>query len=201
MRDGSEVPLTLVSDGSLVHSDPVDYVLEYQPQRSFLISSAYPSVLIGESKILGEERPADPNRTIKPDGDVHRSPNPQLTMTLDWHGKELRVAVARAEEKGSDMTVAFNIVNDSSRTIELLPPQVQLAGTAQKHHKAIKAEPVPVKDYRLVARRLPPGATTEGTVVFERPAFKASREQLLLQIAQASEIDRPVLAPVRAAGS
>jgi hypothetical protein len=196
MRDGREVPLTLISDGGLVHSDPVDYVLEYQPQRSFLISSAYPSVLIGESKILGEERPADPNRTIKPDGDVHRSPKPQLTMTLDWHGKELRVAVARAEEKGSDMTVAFNIVNDSSRTIELLPPQVQLAGTAQKHHKAIKAEPVPVKDYRLAARRLPPGATTDGTVVFERPAFKESREQLLLQIAQAAEVDRPVLAPI-----
>lgn len=33
MRDGREVPLTLVSDGAFVHSDPVDYVLEYQPQR------------------------------------------------------------------------------------------------------------------------------------------------------------------------
>ena len=102
-----------------------------------------------------------------------------------------------AEEKGSDMTVAFSIANDSSRTIELLPPQVQLSGTAkQKHHKAIKAEPVAVKEYRLAARRLPPGATTDGTVVFERPPFKESREQLLLQIAQAEEVDRPVLAPI-----
>jgi len=61
---------------------------------------------------------------------------------------------------------------------------------------AIKAEPVAVKDYRMTSRRLPPGATTEGTVVFERPAFKESREQLLLQIAQAEEVDRPVLAPI-----
>ena len=107
------------------------------------------------------------------------------------------MAVARTDETGSDMTVTFNIANNSLRTVELLPPQVQLSGTAkQKHHKAIKAEPVAVKDYRLAARRLPPGATTEGTVVFERPAFKESREQLLLQIAQAEEVDRPVLAPI-----
>jgi hypothetical protein len=196
MRSGREVSLTLVSEGASVHSDPVDYVLEYQPQRSFLVSTTYPSVLIGESKPLDPEHPVVPNGTPKTDGDERQPPSRQLTAPLDWHGEELRVAVAKAEQKGSDMTVAFSIANDSSRTIELLPPQVKLAGTAQKRHRAIKAEPVPVKDYRLVARRLPPGATTEGVVVFERPAFKESREQLLLQIAQAEEVDRPVLAPI-----
>jgi hypothetical protein len=195
-RSGREVSLTLVTDGASAHSEPVDYVLEYQPQRSFLVSSTYPSVLIGESKALGPERPAIPDGSNKPDGNERQSPSQQLATPLDWHGKELRVAVAKAEERGSDMTVAFSIANDSSRTIELLPPQIQLAGTAQKHHKAIKAEPVPVKDYQLAARRLPPGATTDGMVVFERPAFKESREQLLLQIAQAEEVDRPVLAPI-----
>ena len=196
-RSGREVSLTLVSDGALARSEPVDYVLEYQPQRSFLIGATYPSMLIGESKPLVDERPVNPKSTPEPDSDEHRSPSPKLAGPLDWHGKELRVAVAETEEKGSDTTVAFSIANDSSRTVELLPPQVQLSGAAkQKHHKAIKAEPVPVKDYRLAARRLPPGATTEGTVVFERPAFKESREHLLLQIAQAAEVDRPVLAPI-----
>jgi len=196
-RSGREVSLTLVSDGASAHSEPVDYVLEYQPQRSFLISAAYPSVLIGESKTLEDERPVNSKSTPKLDDDEHRSPGPKLAAPLDWHGKELRVAVAGTEEKGSDMTVAFSVVNASSGTVELLPPQVQLSGTAkQKHHKAIKAEPVAVKDYRMTSRRLPPGATTEGTVVFERPAFKESREQLLLQIAQAEEVDRPVLAPI-----
>jgi hypothetical protein len=195
-RTGREVSLTLVSDGATAHAEPVDYVLEYQPQRSFLVSATYPSVLIGESKALDPGRPVIPDGSNKSDSNERQSPSQQLATPLDWHGKELRVAVAKAEEKGSDMTVAFSIANDSSRTIELLPPQVQLAGTAQKHHKAIKAEPVPVKDYRLAARRLPPGATTDGMVVFERPAFKESREQLLLQIAQADEVDRPVLAPI-----
>jgi hypothetical protein len=196
-RSGREVSLTLVSDGVAAHSEPVDYVLEYQPQRSFLISAAYPSVLIGESKTLADERLVLPKNTSKADSDERSSPSPKLVAPLDWHGKELRVAVAHTEEKGSDLTVAFNITNDSGRTVELLPPQVQLSGTAkQKHHKAIKAEQVAIKDYRLSARRLPPGAMIEGTVVFERPAFKESREQLLLQIAQAEAVDRPVLAPI-----
>jgi len=197
MRSGREVSLTLVSDGASAHSEPVDYVLEYQPQRSFLISATYPSVLIGESKVLGDERPANPKNTSTADTDERQPPGQGLAGPLEWHGKELRVAVAGTEERGSDMTVAFSIANNSRRTVELLPPQVQLSGTAkQKHHKAIKAEPVVVKDYRLAARRLPPGATTEGTVVFERPSFKESRERLLLQIAQAEEVDRPVLAPI-----
>jgi hypothetical protein len=196
-RSGREVSLTLVSDGASAHSEPVDYVLEYQPKRSFLISATYPSVLIGQSKTLGDERPANPKNTPKADSDKRQPPSPGLAAPRDWHGKELRVAVATTEERGSDMTVAFSIANNSPRTVELLPPQVQLSGTAkQKHHKAIKAEPVAVKEYRLASRRLPPGATTEGTVVFERPFFKESRERLLLQIAQAEEVDRPVLAPI-----
>jgi hypothetical protein len=196
-RSGREVSLTLVSDGATAYSEAIDYVLEYQPQRSFLISAVYPTVLIGDTKSLGADRPVSPSGSPKPDDDERRPSSQQSAAPFIWRGKELRVAVARTEEKGSDMTVAFNVVNDSSRTVELLPPQVQLSGTAkQKHHKAIKAEPVAVKDYQLALRRLPPGAATDGTVVFERPAFKESREHLLLQIAQAEEVDRPVLAPI-----
>jgi hypothetical protein len=32
--------------------------------------------------------------------------------------------------------------------------------------------------------------------VFDRPTFKESRERLLLAVAQAEEVDRPVLAPI-----
>ena len=52
------------------------------------------------------------------------------------------------------MTVSFSVLNSSSRTIELLPPQIQLSGTAkEKHRKAIKAEPVAIKDYRMNSRQ------------------------------------------------
>ena len=46
------------------------------------------------------------------------------------------------------------------------------------------------------SRRLGPGESTEGVVVFDRPAFKEARERLLLEIAQSAAVDRPVLAPV-----
>jgi hypothetical protein len=195
-RSGREVSLTLVSDGATAHSDAIDYVLEYQSQRSFLISAVHPTVLIGDTKSLATENTVSPSGSPKGDGDESRPPSQLLATPVVWHGKELRVTVGRTEEKGSEMTVAFSVANDSTRTVELLPPQVQLSGTAKQKHKAIKAEPLAIKDYRMTSRRLPPGATTEGTVVFERPAFKESREQLLLQIAQAEEVDRPLLAPI-----
>ena len=95
------------------------------------------------------------------------------------------------------MTVSFTVLNASSRTIEVLAPQIQLSGTSRdKHRRAIKAEPVAIKDYWISARRLPPGARADGVVVFERPSFKESSERLLLAVAQAEEVDRPVLAPI-----
>jgi len=95
------------------------------------------------------------------------------------------------------MTVEFSVLNASSKTIELLPPQIQLAGKSnEKHKKTVKADPVPIKDYTMTIRRLPPGARADGVVVFDRPSFKESREQMLLQVAQAEGVDQPVLVPV-----
>lgn len=193
-RSGRVVCLTLVSEGALAHSEGVDYVLEYQPPRSFLVAATYPSVLVGESKAL--EIPYQDSETTKSQNNEPRWPSLTGEAPLEWYGKELRVAVAYAEERGSEMTVVFRIANNSPHSIELLPPQIQLSGTAQPRNHTIEAEPVAVNDYRLAARLLPPGAMTEGGVVFERPAFKESRERLLLQIAQAEEVDRPVRVPI-----
>ena len=89
------------------------------------------------------------------------------------------------------------MLNASPKTIELLPPQIQLAAKSnEKHKKTVKADPVPIKDYTMTTRRLPPGARADGVVVFDRPSFKESREQMLLQVAQAEGVDQPVLVPV-----
>jgi hypothetical protein len=47
--------------------------------------------------------------------------------------------------------------------------------------------------YRLSATRLEPGGRADGVVVFDRPNFKESTEKLFLQIAQADQVDRPIL--------
>lgn len=95
------------------------------------------------------------------------------------------------------MLVVFSVMNASKKTIELLPPQVQLAGMSKsKHAKSIIAAQLPVTEYKISQRRLPPQAQTIVALAFERPSFKQSGDQILLQVAQAEEVDHPVLLPI-----
>ena len=48
----------------------------------------------------------------------------------------------------------------------------------------------------MTTQRLGPGERADGVLLFERPSFKESNEQLLLQVAQAEQVDRPVLVPI-----
>jgi len=93
--------------------------------------------------------------------------------------------------------VAFSVRNHSTKSVELLPPQLQLSAVLKgEHGNQIKAEPVPIKDYRISTRKLAPEGRADGVIVFDRPAFKEFKEKLLLQIAAADAVDRPVLALV-----
>ena len=196
-RTGHEISLHLVSVGNSDRAGAVDFVLQYDLPHSFLLGNSQSTFVIGETKsvvpdplpsTVGSNAPATSTQEpVRP----QRDPNPH------WQGKLLQVAVGRITEKDQQMTVEFSVLNASSKTIELLPPQIQLAGKSnEKHKKALKAEPVPIKDYTMTIRRLPPGARADGVVVFDRPSFKESREQMLLQVAQAEGVDQPVLVPV-----
>jgi len=196
-KTGREISLHLVSAGNSDRTGAVDFVLQYDLPRTFLLGNSQSSFVIGATKSLvpeplpsaiGSNTPAaSPQERVRPQPD----PNPH------WQGKVLQVAVGRITEKDQQMTVEFSVLNASSKTIELLPPQIQLAGKSnEKHKKTVKAEPVPIKDYTMTIRRLPPGARADGVVVFDRPSFKESKEQMLLQVAQAEGVDQPVLVPV-----
>ena len=197
-KGGREISLSLVSQGKSDHSEVVDYVLNYAPPRSFLITTAHSSFVVGDTKDIA---PTDPPATTASDKPA-ASQELELLKSVrlenpHWEGKLLRVAVGQTTEKEQQMTVPFAVLNVSTRTVEVLPPQIELAGASKdKHRRAIKDEPVAIKDYWMSARRLAPGARAEGVVVFERPSFKESNEHLLLAIAQAEEVDHPVLAPI-----
>jgi hypothetical protein len=196
-RGGHEISLSLVSQGKSDRSEPVDYVLYCERPRSFLIASTHPIFVVGEiENVATESHPAStPQEKIgSPKQDLSRA---ERIENPHWEGKQLQVAVGQALEKEQQMAVPFAVLNSSARTIEVLPPQIQLSGTSKgKHRKAIKAEPVAIKDYWITSRRLAPGARADGIVVFDRPTFKESSESLLLAVAQAEEVDRPVLAPI-----
>ena len=197
-KGGHEIPLNLVSQGKSDHSEVVDYVLNCERPHSFLINSARPSFVVGDTKNIAPEDPP-----VKPPPEKPAASQEQQLFRAKrienphWEGKLLRVAVGQTTENEQQMAVPFAVLNASARTIEVLPPQIQLAGTSRdKHRKAIKAEPVAIKDYWMTTRRLAPGTSADGVVVFERPSFKESSERLLLAVAQAEEVDRPVLAPI-----
>ena len=197
-RGGHEISLSLVSQGKSDHSEVVDYVLNCERPHSFLIASAHPSFVVGETKnTLRQKSPPASTPQEKTGSPKEQLLRAERIENPHWEGKVLRVAVGQTLEKEQQMAVPFAVLNASARTIEVLPPQIQLAGTSRdKHRKAIKAEPVAIKDYWMTSRRLAPGARADGIVVFDRPSFKESSERLLLAVAQAEEVDRPVLAPI-----
>ena len=196
-RTGRAVSLTLVSGGDSDNGRSVDYVVRYDHPHSFLIEAAHSSFVIYDTKSFDRPAPSDSNVSRKHDPNEPGSQKAERVPALQWQGKQLRVAIGRIVEQDSEMKVAFSVLNSSSKMIELLPPQIQLAGNTQdRHRRTMQAEPVAIKTYRMASRRLAPGEKTDGVVSFERPAFKESRERLLLQVAQVEEVDRPVLTTI-----
>lgn len=188
-RTGREVSLTLVSEGT---GAAVDYLLEYERPHSFLVPTAQTIFLIADTKAV-EAEPSTSHKEGEPDNLLKK----QANAAPHWEGKDLQVSIGHSSQNGDEMTVAFSVFNASGNIIELLPPQIELDGNSKdKHKKGIKAEPVPIKDYRLTSRKLPPHARVDGVVAFERPSFKEGRERLLLHIAQTDAVDRPVLAAI-----
>jgi hypothetical protein len=196
-KGGREIALSLLSQGRLDRTDPVDYVLTCERPHSFLIAPAHPNFVIGETKNVGQGDP--PVTEPQPKGGTPEEELLRLKRLQNphWQGKQLQVAVGQPVSNAQEMSLTFAVLNSSPFTIELLPPQIELVGpSSDRHRKAIKAEPLAIKDYRMSTRRLAPGARAEGVVIFERPGFKESREKLLLAVAQTDAVDRPVLVPI-----
>ncbi len=193
-KSGHEVVLQLISDGKS-QGGQVDFLLDYGRPRSFLVPPSASIFNVGETRSISAE--GSPPTALN--GNAHLS-RPELVRQLrvvvpKWQGKELQVALGEVNQNGSKMTITFSVRNGSDSAVELLPPQVQLCGPSKQRGSKTKAELIAVEDYSLTFRHLQPGARADGVLVFERPAFKESSEQLLLQIAQAAQVDRPVLIP------
>jgi hypothetical protein len=192
-RTGHEVSLSLVSDSR--NTEPVDYVLAYEPPRSLIVAAEISSFVIAETKHVEQQTVAE-TPASQLENKAQRMLQEQRAQVPRWRGKDLKLAVGKSVYTQSAMTVSFSVSNSSSLAMELLPPQVQLAHQAKKKSNAIKAEQVPVRFFQLTTTNLLPGARADGVVVFERPSFKESQERLLLQIANAEQVDRPVLAEI-----
>lgn len=195
-KSGHEIPLHVISDGRSPGGQ-VDFLLDYQRPHTFLVPETVPQGVVGETREIGTSlSPILPNQEQR-GGVSDALKELQTPANPHWQGKELKVAIGATVKTDQQMTVAFSVLNNSDSPIELLPPQVQMsAASHQRHDRKTKAEQLAINQYQLTTRQLLPGKTAEGFVVFNRPAFKESDEQLLLQVARADQVDRPVLVPI-----
>ena len=215
---GRHLSFLLRSDGASARP-PVDFVMSYRSAGSFLVEESGG----GAAEVAGTEaltnsvhRPARPGdermmETTARDGLAmllerqQRAELPVLygmrTKAPDGKGDAVKAGISEVVDEGSEVLVLFSVVNPQGHAVEILPPQIQLAGNVSKglvvkQKRWGTSEQLAVKDFRVARRRIGSGERTDGVVVFTRPSFKQSNETLFLQIAESGAVDRPALVPV-----
>jgi len=204
-RSGQHVSIELISDGvgGGVSALPVDFLLEYRTSRSFLIPAGGGAEHADAELIGTAPPPASPriSTAVKPRSAVDEEYKRQMRINAPgwtkWEGKQIQTSLGDIRQWSNETVVSFSILNPSDQPVEVVQPQIQISGRAvkkkKKEGKSLTADQLLIRDYRLSATRIEAGERADGVVVFDRPNFKQSTEKLFLQIAQADQVDRPIL--------
>ena len=201
-KSGQEINLHLISRGQTATQQRVDFMLEYRRRPSLLLApTGEPNFFVAETKMVSLATVLDAadrnDRKERPDPVSKLLAQQRAVASPRWEGTTLQISIGESAERDYQMILPFSVLNNSKRTIELLPPQIALSGRASSGKgKEIKAEPVGISDYRMTSKRLAPGERADGVVVFERPTFKESAEKLELQVAESGQVNHPVRVPV-----
>jgi hypothetical protein len=207
-KSGQHVTLELVSDGAGVtnQSQPVDFLIEYRASRSFLIAgdSGAPAILTAPGKepshgVGGGEVTTTSAPLSSLDEEFKQQQRINAPKWTKWQDKQIETSIGDMRQLSNESVISYSILNSSNEPVEIVPPQIQITGRQatkkkkKKEGKGIISDQLEIRDYRLSTTRLEPGERADGVVVFDRPNFKESTEKLFLQIAQADQVDRPVL--------
>jgi hypothetical protein len=207
-KSGQHVTLELVSDGDGVtnQSQPVDFLIEYRASRSFLIAggSGAPAILTAPGKepshgVGGGEVTTTSAPLSSLDEEFKQQQRINAPKWTKWQDKQIETSIGDMRQLSNESVISYSILNSSNEPVEIVPPQIQITGRQatkkkkKKEGKGIISDQLEIRDYRLSTTRLEPGERADGVVVFDRPNFKESTEKLFLQIAQADQVDRPVL--------
>jgi hypothetical protein len=203
-KSGQHVTLELVSDGASIanQSQPVDFLIEYRSARSFLISSDSGATVMPTPPSKEREHGinhGDAGTGSAPLSGLDEEFNQQARVNaprwIKWEGQQIETSIGDMRQLSNETMISYSILNSSNQPVEVLPPQIQITerGVTKKKKKGIISDQLEIRNYRLSATRLEPGGRADGVVVFDRPNFKDSTEKLFLQIAQADQVDHPVL--------
>ncbi len=198
---GRQFPFILKNEEvSGLHS-AADLLVVCRIAGTSFIAETYVSNLIAETASLGSNE-EQPKATSIQEDPLNRLLEGQRGRALSrLEGNRLRVGVGEVIQRGPQFIVLFTVLNSAQEPVDLLSPQIQLAGQIKsglfkQNSRWTTVEQVPVMDFRLDKRKLDPGVRTDGLVVFERPSIKQSNQRLLLQIGDATKGDQPVLVPI-----
>jgi hypothetical protein len=208
-KSGLHVTLELISDGIKSENPdlPIDFLLEYRLSHSFLISASpesttpdSPSSGTTAAGKSGHAANSDDPRTALPTSEIDIEYELQARINAPqwskWDGQQIETAIGDIRQWGNRTAVSYSVYNASDRPVEIVPPQIQVAEHRQKKKKKgpnVISDQLEIRNYRLSTTRLGSGERADGVVVFDRPNFKQSTEKLFLQIAQADQVDRPIL--------
>ncbi|HMH13177.1 MAG TPA: hypothetical protein VK578_08725 [Edaphobacter sp.] len=198
MKSGQHVVLELISDGDgAPTTQPVDFLLEYKTRKTFVVfaappetDSSAPSSGLSEVKMNGKANSLPPvDQALAFQSSINA---PSWTK---WDGQQIQTSLGDIRQFGNQTLVAYSILNAGDHAVEIVAPQIQMDGRKAKKSKGknILSDQLQVRSYRLTATRLEPGARADGVLIFDRPNFKSSTDNLFLQLAQADQIDHPVL--------
>jgi hypothetical protein len=204
-KSGLHVTLELISDGVGASGAalPVDFLIEYRTSRSFLITGgASPEhARVETTGIASSSTQSRIPVAAKPLSVIDEEYELQMRVNAPawtkWDGKQIETSLGDIRQWSNETVISFSILNASDQPVEVVPPQIQISGRAvkkkMKEGKSLTADQLLIREYRLSATRIEAGARADGVVVFDRPNFKQSTEKLFLQIAQADQVDRPLL--------
>lgn len=221
---GKQISFVLKSEGA--GAKAVDFVVNYRSAGTFVVEESGAGTLEvpGTEPLRGASLPAAVVRPARfeeaaGEGRAEQARDP-LGSLLDRQRRaglpvlygmrapspeeksdHVKVGVSEVIDQGRQVLVLFSVVNPQDQAIEILSPQVQLAGKIEKgalikRKRWGSSEQLVVRDFRLSRRRLGPGERADGVVLFDRPSFKQSNETLFLQMAESGAVDRPALAPI-----
>jgi hypothetical protein len=116
---------------------------------------------------------------------------------------DLAVSIGRSVEMGDSIVVAYSVVNNSRRWVEVMPPLLEFNNPntgkndkVNKKHPTSLAEQLIITDYRMSGSKLAPGQRLDADVQFVRPGFKYRTEHLLLQVANSGQVDAAIYFPI-----
>jgi hypothetical protein len=202
-KSGQHVTLELISDGtSASATQPVDFLIEYRASRSFLINSDAPLPALPKMADKGRGiGVADESTRSQSALDVEFEQQKRINAPKwsKWDGKQIETSIGDVRQWSNETIISYSIFNNSDQPVEIVPPQIQITGRKaekkkkKKEGKGIISDQLEVREYKLSTTRLEAGGRADGVVVFDRPNFKQSTEKLFLQLAQADQVDRPIL--------